>query len=110
MPESLAKPVSRSQFHRLQNRFSNRRFRAHAIILQVSVPILIDQNTAFTTATLGQENTRTRQTGRVVLDKLHILQGNARTVGHGHAISSLDRTVGREREYLATTTGGHDDH
>ena len=54
VPEGLAEAVARAQFHGFEFRLADRCFRAHTVILQVAVSILVHQDAAFAAATLGQ--------------------------------------------------------
>ncbi len=97
------------EFHGLQHRLADRCFRPHAVVLQVAVAVLVDQDAAFAAAALGQQDAGAGQSGRVVLHELHVLQRHAGPVGHGHAVAGLDRAVGGEGKHLAGATGGQHD-
>ena len=109
VPVGLADAVAWAEFHGLELRFAQRGFRAHAVILQVTPAILVEQHAAFAAAGFGQQTAGVGQTGRVVLHKLHVLERNAGTVGHGHAVAGLDRAVGAEREYAPGAAASDDD-
>lgn len=77
VPESLGYFVTWPQFHIFVFRLAQRRFGAHAVVLQVTIAIFIDQNTAFAAATFSHQDTGTWQAGRVILNEFHITQRNA---------------------------------
>ena len=77
VPEGLRNFVAWTQFHIFVFRLAQRSFRAHAVILQITVAIFVDQNTAFTTAAFGHQDTGTWQTGWVILNEFHVTQRNA---------------------------------
>jgi hypothetical protein len=57
---------------------------------------------------LGDENAGARQSRRVVLDELHVLERDALAIGERHAIAGLDVAVGGEGKDLARAAGGED--
>ncbi len=59
-PESL---LNAPQFHIFVFRLAQRRFGAHAVVLQVTVAIFIDQNTAFAAANRHQDTEPGRPVG-----------------------------------------------
>ena len=77
VPEGLRNFVAWTQFHIFVFRLAQRSFRAHAVILQITVAIFVDQNTAFTAAAFGHQDTGTWQTGWVILNEFHVTQRNA---------------------------------
>ena len=109
MPERLADAVARPEFHGLQHRLADRRLRSHAVVLQETTAVFIDQDAAFAAAGLGQQRAGVRQAGRVVLHELHVFQWHAGAVGQRHAVAGLDRAVGGEREHAPSTAAG-DNH
>ncbi len=109
VPVGLADAVARPEFHGLELRLADRRFRAHAVVLQVAAAVLVDQDAAFAAAGLGEQAAGVRQAGRVVLHELHVLEGRAGAIGHGHAVAGLDRAVGREGEHASRAAAGDDD-
>ena len=104
VPEGLAQAVTRAKFHRLEDRLTQGCFRTHIVILQIAVAIFIDQYTTLTPAAFGEQNSRTWQTGWMILNKLHILKRHTGAICHGHAITCLDRTVSGERKNLTGAT------
>ena len=108
-PECLAEPVARTQFHGLEHRLTDRRFRSHAVVLQIAPAVLVQQNAAFAAATFGEQDAVVRQTGGMVLDEFHILERRSGAIGQRHAITGLDVAVGGERKHLAATTRRDDD-
>ncbi len=109
VPVGLADAVARTQFHGLQLRLAHRSFGAHAVVGQVAAAVLIHQDPAFTAAGFGQQAAGVGQSGRVVLDELHVLKRRAGAVGHGHAVAGLDCAVGGERKHAPSAAAG-DDH
>ena len=59
VPEGLRNFVAWTQFHIFVFRLAQRSFRAHAVILQITVAIFVDQNTTFTAAAFGHQDTGT---------------------------------------------------
>lgn len=93
MPEGLRNFVAWTQFHIFVFRFAQRSFWPHAVVLQIAVAIFVDQNTAFTTATFGHQDTGTWQTRRVILNEFHITQWNAMAQRHTHAVTGYNTAV-----------------
>src|SRR5262245_26147061 len=83
-------------------RFSQR------IVLQIAITILVDENAAFTSCSLRDQNPCSWKTSRVVLDKLHVLKRNTSTVGQCHTIASLNRAIRREGKDTTTSTRAQD--
>ena len=94
LPEGLGETVARTQLHVLVLRLADRGFRAQTVILQVAIAILVEQDATLTTTTFGHQDAGARQTGRVILDELHVPQRYAVAVGQGHAVPGDDATVG----------------
>jgi hypothetical protein len=94
LPEGLGETVARTQLHVLVLRLADRGFRAQTVILQVAIAILVEQDATLTTTTFGHQDAGARQTGRVILDELHVPQRYAVAVGQGHAVTGDDAAVG----------------
>ena len=77
VPEGLRNFVAWTQFHIFVFRLAQRSFRAHAVILQITVAIFVDQNTTFTAAAFCHQDTGTGQTGWVILNEFHVTQRSA---------------------------------
>jgi hypothetical protein len=108
VPESLAHTIAGTEFHGLQHRTAHGRLRPHAVVLQIAIAVPVDEDTALAPARLGEQASRVRKTGRVVLDEFHVLERNPRAVCHGHAIARLDRAIGAEGEHAAGATASDD--
>ena len=107
VPEGLAQPVARPEFHRLVAR--RRLGGPQAIVLQVAVAVLVHEEPALAAAGFGEEEPRARHAGRVVLDELHVAQRHAMAIGERHAVAGDDAAVGVLAEYASRAAGG-DDH
>lgn len=108
MPESLGYFVTWPQFHIFVFRLAQRRFGAHAVVLQITIAIFIDQNTAFAAATFSHQDTGTWQAGRVILNEFHITQRNAVAQRHAHPVAGDDAAVGVIAVYAACAACRHD--
>ncbi|SJN57753.1 hypothetical protein BQ6471_02706 [Vibrio gazogenes] len=109
VPESLRNFVTRTEFHIFVFRLADRCFRAHTVILQVTVAVFIDDNTAFTPTPFGHQDPCTGQTCRMVLDKLHIAKWHTVTIGHSHTITGYNATIGITLINTACTTSRQND-
>ena len=107
MPEGLTQTIPWPQFHGLQARPGIGR--AQFVVLEIAVAVFIHQDTALAAARLGEQYAGAGQAGRVILDELHVFEGNTRPVGHRHAVGGLDGPIGREGEHPAGPAGG-DNH
>ena len=83
--------------------------RPEAVVLQVAVAVLVEQEAALAAAGLGEQHAGARQAGGVVLDELHVAQRHAVAVGQRHAVAGDDAAVGVLAEHAAGAAGG-DDH
>ncbi len=108
-PERLTQPVTRSQFHSLEHRLTDGRFRSHAVVLQIAAAILVKQDTAFAATAFGQQDAVIRQAGGMVLDKFHILEWRSGAIGQSHTVAGFDIAVGGEREHLPAAARRDDD-
>ncbi|MNS91104.1 hypothetical protein D3C72_1251810 [compost metagenome] len=106
LPECLGETVTGTQLHVLVLRLADRGFRAQTVVLQVAVAILVEQDATLTTTTFGHQDAGARQTGRVILDELHVTQGHAVTVGQRHAVAGDYAAVGVVAVDAAGTAGG----
>ena len=109
MVESLREFVARAELHVFVFRLADGRFRPQAVILQVTVAVLVRQDTAFTTAAFGHQNAGAGQTGRVVLHEFHVAQRHAVAVSERHAVAGDDAAVSVEGKNAPGTAGGDDD-
>ena len=71
--------------------------------------ILVIEHATFTAAALGHKQTATEQTGRMVLNELHIAQRYAVTISQSLAVTGNDTAVGIE-EVATTCTAGCKEH
>ena len=76
-----------------------------------ALPARVAQDAAFAAHRLADEE-RFRlgmeQAGRVELDELHVGDGHARAVGHGHAVAGGDVGIGGVEIDLAAAAGGEE--
>lgn len=105
VPESTGDFIARTQLHIFIFRFAQRCFRTHAVILQVAVAVLVDQNTAFAAAAFRHQNTGARQAGGVVLHELHIAQRYAVAERHTHPVAGDDTAVGIVAIHASSAAG-----
>ena len=68
--------VPRSQLHLAGN-----------VTLQKTLTLFIDEVSSLSPGGLGDQNAGSRQSGRMVLDKLHVLERSTSPVGQSHAIA-----------------------
>ena len=94
MPERLRNFVARTEFHVFVFWLAQRGFRTHAVVLQITVAVFVDQNTAFTTAAFSHQDTGAWQTCWVILNEFHITQRNAVAQRHAHTVAGYDAAVG----------------
>jgi hypothetical protein len=92
--KGLGEPVTRAELHAAQH--WRRARRAEVVVLQVAVAVLVEQPAPLGSRGLRDEDAGERQPGRVVLDKLHVLQRCAGSPGQGHAVPGVDVRVGGE--------------
>src|SRR5881296_3441970 len=71
------------------------------VTLHVALPLLVDQVAALAARRLRDQDARPRQTRRMELDHLHVLQRHTGAVGEGHAVACLDEAVRREFVHAA---------
>ena len=95
--ERLGEPVARAELHAAQH--GGGRGCAQVVVLQVAVAVLVQQPAALGPGRLGDQDAGEGETGRVVLDELHVLQRGAGPVGERHPVPGLDVAVGGEREH-----------
>src|SRR5690606_1122268 len=76
------------------------------ITLHEALTVLVDQVTAFTAATFGDQYARTGNTGRVELPHLDILHRHASTQRHADTVAGIDQCVGGGSVDAASSTGG----
>ncbi|MNV03433.1 hypothetical protein D3C71_936990 [compost metagenome] len=106
LPECLGETVTGTQLHVLVLRLADRGFRAQTVVLQVAVAILVEQDATLATTTFGHQYAGARQTGRVILDELHVTQRHAVTVGQRHAVAGDYAAVGVVAVNATGTAGG----
>ena len=107
VPESLAQPVARTQFHRFVAR--PRVGRPETVILKVAIAILVGEDAAFAAASFGEQQAAARHAGRMVLHELHVAQRHAVTEGHRHAVAGDDAAIGVLLINAAGAAGCDDD-
>src|SRR6266545_2866281 len=74
---------------------------ARKVALHVPFARLVDQVAALAPRGLRDQDAGARQTRRMELDHLHVLQRHARAVSEGHAVARLDESVRREFVHTA---------
>jgi hypothetical protein len=104
--ERLGDPVARAELHASHHRRGRRR--AQVVVLQVAVAVLVEQPAALGPSGLGDQDAGERQTGRVVLDELHVLQRRPGPVRECHPVAGLDVAVRRVREHPPAAAGAQD--
>ena len=109
VPERLTHSITWPEFHGFQLRFADRCFRPHAIVLQKTAAVFVQQNAALAATGLGQQRAGIGKPGRVVLHELHVLQRNTGAIGERHAVTGFDCAVGREWKHPSRATTGDDD-
>src|ERR1700687_318598 len=67
------------------------------VTLEEPLTFLVGEVTALAAYRLGDEDAGERQTGRVALDHLHVLQARAGAIAERHAVARADVAVGGER-------------
>src|SRR5262249_46475651 len=105
VPERLAQSVARSALHRVEARPGIGR--AEIVVLEVAVAVLVGHDAAFAARPFRDEDSGAGKPGWMILNELHVLEGNARAIGHGHAVAGLDRAVGGERKNPSGAAGGN---
>ena len=105
--EGLGEAVARAQFHGAQHRFGLGF--TQIVILQVAVPILVEQPTAFRARSFGDQDAGQGKPGGMVLDKFHVLERRTGAVGQRHPIAGLDGAIGGERKNFPAAAGGEND-
>ncbi len=81
--------------HRTRNHVATGKvFRVRSITLHETLAMLVDQVTAFTTATFSDQHTCAGDTGWVELLHLDVLNRNTRTQRHAHAVAGIDQGIG----------------
>src|SRR5713226_5389463 len=101
MYEGLGQLVPRTQLHGPFQRVSgigNIKGLAKAIVLQVAVAVLVEQNPPLAAGSLSNQNACSGQAGGMVLHELHVLQWHPSPIGDSHAVAGLDGTVGGKGE------------
>ena len=78
------------------------------VALHEALTVSVTENTALTASTLGHEDAQACQAGRVELNELHVLQGQAGAQCDGHAVTGEGVGVGSGLEDLAATAGCED--
>src|SRR5258707_2630475 len=106
LDEGLRETIAGAEFHVAQDRLVRRR--AEVVILEVAVPVFVDQISAFGTSRFRDENAGERQAGGVVLHELHVFQGGARLIRQRHTIARLNAGVGGEGKNPPATSGAKD--
>src|SRR6266540_3990024 len=81
---------------------------ARKVALHVPFARLVDQVAALAPRGLRDQDAGARQTRRMELDHLHVLQRHAGAVGEGHAVARLDESVRGEFVDAAAAAGGED--
>src|SRR5579864_8523912 len=90
--ESLREPVARTEFHAAQHRLGLRL--TEVIVLKIAVAIFVDEVSALGARRFGDEDSRKGKPGRMILDKLHVLQRTAGTIDQRHSVTGLDGRIG----------------
>ncbi|MND83132.1 hypothetical protein D3C80_749820 [compost metagenome] len=78
------------------------------VTLHEALAVGVDQVTAFTAATFGDQYTGAGDAGRVELPHFDVLHRHAGTQGHAHAVAGVDQGVGGGGVDTAGTAGGQD--
>ena len=81
-------------------------FQGRCIALHETLTVFVKQNAAFTPNAFSNQNARAGHTGGVELPKLHVLQCNASTRCHAHAVTRIDKGIGRSGPDTTCTTRG----
>src|SRR5581483_4792939 len=92
VPERLRQAVARAELHRLGARPGIER--AEAVVLQVAIAVLVDEDRALAPAGFRHEDAGARQAGRVPLHELHVAQRHAGAVREAHAVPRDRARVG----------------
>src|SRR5690606_11792940 len=81
--------------HRTRNEVARRQvFERGRIALHEALAVFVQQNAAFATHAFGDKHARTGHTGGVELPELEVLQRNACTGSHAHAVAGVDEGIG----------------
>ena len=97
VPVGLAQAVARTELHRLVARRGLGR--PEAVVLQIAVASLVEQESPFAAAGLGKQQAGARHAGRVVLHELHVTQR------HAVAVSSTANSWASSRLTKPTSAG-----
>src|SRR6185503_6173211 len=106
VPERLRQAVAGAELHRLWAR--PRVERAEAVVLEVTVAVLVGENSALSAAAFRDEHPGAGECRRMPLDELHVAQGHAVAVGDAHAVAGDDAGVGVLTEYASRAPGADD--
>jgi hypothetical protein len=79
---------------------------ARGVDLHEPLPVLVEQDAAFSPDALGNEDAYGVEARRVKLDELHVLQGHSGVQGHGQAVSRVGEPVAREGVVLGRPSRG----
>src|SRR5690606_16430193 len=79
------------------------------ITLHEALAVLVQQNAALATHTLGDQHARAGHAGGVELPELHVLQGNAGTSSHAQTVTGVDEGVRGSRPDATGAAGGQHD-
>src|ERR1700682_5643954 len=89
--------VARAQFHLVGH-----------VTLEEPLAFLVGEVAALASYRLGDKDAGERQTCRVELDHLHVLQASAGAIAERHAVARADVAVGGERGDAPEAAGGED--
>src|SRR5262245_27418937 len=76
--ECLRQTIPRPELHRAKRRPGLRL--AEVVILQVAVPIFVDQVSAFSSRGLSDQDSSKGQAGWMVMDEFHVFERRARAI------------------------------
>ena len=107
VPERLAQAVARPKLHVFVARLGLGR--PQPVILQIALAVLVEQESAFAAARLGDQNAGAGQAGRMILNELHVAQRHAVPIGQRHAVAGDDAAIGVLSEHAAGAAGGDHD-
>lgn len=79
------------------------------VALHEALAVGVAQDAALAAGGLGEQDAEAGEAGRVELEELHVLQGQAAAVGQGHAVTGEGVGVGGGLEDLAGAAGREDD-
>src|SRR3989442_854093 len=106
LDEGLGESIARAQLHGAQHRSGLGL--AQVVILEVTIAVLVQEPAAFRAGGLGDQDSRKRKAGGMVLNELHVLERGPRPVGKRHPVAVLDVRVGGEWEHLAAAARAKD--